>query len=66
MPRRFQIKTKSEPNRLLADGVVFWGGRVAVFDYRYELVVAFSSIESALRDHQQGVEVEWIDATEAT
>lgn len=62
MPRRFTLQSKTDPTRLLADGVLFWGGKVAVFDYRFELVLVFNSIESALRDQVQAVELVWIDA----
>lgn len=60
--RRFKIMQKAEPKRFLGEGVVFMNGKVAVMDWRYELVIAFSSLESALRDHAQAVEIEWIDA----
>lgn len=60
--RRFKIMQKSEPKRFLGEGIVFINGKVAVMDWRYEIVIAFSSLEAALRDHAQAVEIEWVDA----
>lgn len=62
--RRFKLTQKAEPHRNLGEGVLFGNGKVAVLDWRHEIVLPFRSLEQLLRDHAEPIEIEWIDAAE--
>lgn len=62
--RRFKITQKAEPKRNLGEGVLFGNGRAAAWDFRFEAVMPYLSLENLLRSHAESVEIDWIDPAE--
>lgn len=59
--RRFRLTQKAPPQRLLAEGVLFGNGKVALMDYGVETVLPYRSIEQMARERVVAFEIDWID-----
>lgn len=62
--RRFRITQNAPPQRLLAEGVLFGNGKVALMDYGVETVLPYRSIEHMGRERVIAFEIDWIDPAE--